>query len=264
MGTVEGMLAAMRGLIGTVENPAGSNHNYLTQWYAANYNTSANDYDPCPWCDIAITYAADQSDNLSAVQGPHAWTVEHARAFSTAGLFTYGTAGMRAGDIVFFDWRGGSTLSAIDHVGICEAVYSSGYVATIEGNTNDVCARRLRSPSLIVGYGRPTYDGVIVTVAAETLDVDGESGPLTIKALQRSLNEFGAETLDVDGEFGPLTIRALQRRLNSADYAGLQVDGVAGVHTTRALQWHLGVAADGEWGPITTKALQRRLNAGTF
>ena len=264
MGTVDGMLAAMRALLGTVEEPSGSNHNFLTQWYANLYNSSQNDYDPCPWCDIAVSYAASVSGNLDAIQGPHAWTVEHAKMFQNAGLWTYGTAGMRTGDIVFFDWKGGSSLSGIDHVGVCEAVNSTGYVTTIEGNTNDVCARRLRSPSLIVGYGRPTYDGVAIVLMVESLQVDGVCGPLTIKALQRALNRTDGFDLDVDGEFGPITKRALQRFLNRVDSAGLTVDGIVGTLTRKALQRHLGVTADGVWGPLTTKALQRRLNLGTL
>lgn len=59
------------------------------------------------------------------------------------------------GDIIFFDWEQDGTS---DHVGIVEKV-ENNTVYTIEGNTDDSCARRnydINSAS-IVGYGTPMY-----------------------------------------------------------------------------------------------------------
>ena len=84
------------------------------------------------------------------------------------------------------------------------------------------------------------------------LDVDGEWGPLTTKALQRELG------VAVDGELGPETTKALQARL------GVTVDGIIGTETRTALQRRLGVEADGFWGPVTVRALQNQLNRGGF
>lgn len=59
------------------------------------------------------------------------------------------------GDIIFFDWEQDGTS---DHVGIVEKV-ENNIVYTIEGNTDDSCARRsydINSES-IVGYGTPMY-----------------------------------------------------------------------------------------------------------
>jgi len=84
------------------------------------------------------------------------------------------------------------------------------------------------------------------------LDVDGDWGPKTTKALQRVLG------VKDDGILGPDTYAALQRKL------GIEDDGLVGPQTRSALQSYLGVTVDGDWGPETTTALQTRLNAGTF
>ena len=59
------------------------------------------------------------------------------------------------GDIIFFDWEGDGHS---DHVGIVEYV-EDGVVHTIEGNSNDSCARRQYSVDSndICGYGTPMY-----------------------------------------------------------------------------------------------------------
>jgi peptidoglycan hydrolase-like protein with peptidoglycan-binding domain len=331
MGTVAGMLTQARKLLGTKENPPGSNHNLVTTWYG---------FDGA-WCDMSVSYEAGHSDNLSAMMGKFAYTVAHAQAFKTNGRWHYGLGGIRAGDIVFFDWSGGGNIGGIDHVGLVEAVHSNGTITTLEGNTSDEFRRRVRS-ACVVGYGRPAYgdaaplpptdgmlrlgstgnavralqanlntvmhsgltvdgqfgaltetavrafqtryklsaDGVYgpqsaammkAALAGKTapippkpkpphppsLTVDGDFGPATCAAMQRSLNTHGA-ALSVDGSMGPLTKKALQR------YLGVTVDGVVGPSTIKALQRHVGASADGIWGSDTTRRLQTKLNAGTF
>jgi len=298
MGTVQGMLTAMRGLLGLAEYPAGSNHNKVTQWYGVD----------AAWCDMAVSYAAAHSDN-AAVVGRFAWTVAHAKWFRDRGRWHYGLGGVRAGDVVFFDWSGSRVIDNIDHVGVVEACHSDGTVTVIEGNTSDACMRRRRGPSNIVGYGRPAYDGGVALPASDGILRRGDSGT-AVKALQRRLNGAGAhlaedgvfgpatETaltafqrtaglvvdgeygpasaaalsarlagrvyaaakLAVDGQLGPHTISALQRYLN-AHGASLAVDGQLGPRTARVLQACLGVRQDGIVGPQTVKALQRRVGA---
>jgi peptidoglycan hydrolase-like protein with peptidoglycan-binding domain len=101
--------------------------------------------------------------------------------------------------------------------------------------------------------------------------VDGELGPVTIKALQNKLIALGHK-IAADGEIGPATTRALQTYLMGAKNA----DGILGPATVSALQDYLNrggnfpvpakppaqpekLVVDGEWGPATTKALQRKL-----
>lgn len=255
MGTAEGLIEAMRELLGTGED-RGENHNQLTDWYADRYGSV---YQATAWCDITVAYAAAASGNTAATMGDHAWTVEHARQFEQAGRWTYGIDGIAPGDVVFFDWSGTRNIGAIDHVGVVESVPGNGSVVTIEGNIHDRVDRMTRWPSTVVGYGRPAFDGTPAPESAgpAPLQVDGEFGPLTCRSLQRALNAHGAG-LEVDGEFGPLTKRELQRYLGVAD------DGIIGPISTRALQMHVGATRDGQWGPQTTRCLQSALNAGTF
>ena len=77
-------------------------------------------------------------------------------------VFYEGSSGYKpkAGDIVFFNWAGGSTAK---HIGIVTGV-SGDNVYTIEGNTGSdrgymCCSRtRSRSAGYIVGYGVPAYN----------------------------------------------------------------------------------------------------------
>ena len=149
MGDVQGMLATARSLLGTTEHPPGSNRNVITKWYGFTG----------PWCDMAVSYVAAHSDNLSATGGKYALTTAHARAFQKKGHWHYGIGGIRPGDIVFFDWSGSRSIGAIDHVGIVEAVHSNRTITTLEGNSSNAFRRRLRSSACVVGYGRPAYAG---------------------------------------------------------------------------------------------------------
>ena len=146
MGTASGMISAARSLLGTVESPPGSNHNFITTWYG---------FDGA-WCDMAVSSEAGHSDNLAAMIGKFAYTVAHATAFKNHGRWHYGLGGIRPGDVVFFDWGGSGSISKIDHVGLVEAVHSNGTITTLEGNTSNTFARRVRR-SGVVGYGRPAY-----------------------------------------------------------------------------------------------------------
>lgn len=97
---------------------------------------------------------------------------------------------------------------------------------------------------------RAPADAVTLTATtATTLAVDGQFGPLTVRALQRLLR------VPVDGVYGPQTKRALQ------SWLGVAVDGIVGPKTVRALQAKVGASVDGDWGPKTTRALQAWLNA---
>lgn len=150
----EGMVSAMEALLGLGE--PRDNTNKVTAWYGLNGQ---------PWCDQAITYAAWHSGNQGAVTfgGKFAYTPAHAQAFQARGewhAMTHGVvaSGIRRGDIVFFDWEGGSSIGGIDHVGLVTGT-SGATVFTIEGNIGNVCARKVRTVGSIAGFGRPAYSG---------------------------------------------------------------------------------------------------------
>jgi LysM repeat protein len=150
MSGVEAMIKKMESMLGTVGRP-----NTATRWYAAR---NGSYYANAPWCNMTITWAAYHSGNYDAVcfGKDYAYTVYHAQRFQAAGQWHVDTAGIRRGDIVFFDWGGSNNIGNIDHIGIVTDVNGRD-ILTIEGNTSDRCARRVRHAAEIVGYGRPKY-----------------------------------------------------------------------------------------------------------
>jgi peptidoglycan hydrolase-like protein with peptidoglycan-binding domain len=265
MGTVEGMVAQALALLaeGVGENPPGSNHNKITVWYG---------FDG-PWCDMAVSFEAGHSDNLDAICGKFAWTVAHAKAFRDRGRWRYGLAGIRRGDVVFFDWSGTRLIDNIDHVGLVEAVNSDGSVNTLEGNTSDRFMRRTRGRDCVVGYGRPSYVDASAMLPDDGILRRGSTGTL-VGALQRNLNIVMHSGLAVDGDFGPATeaaLRAFQARF------GLVVDGEYGPQSAAMMRSALAggtairtpvprvagggpLVVDGDFGPATCAAMQRALN----
>ncbi len=147
-GGVEAMVRAAEKWLGVCE-PNG-----IQRWYCKKKGICGN----FPWCDAAVTYWAWNSGNQGPVTfgGYYAYTVAHAEAFRKRGQWHTDVAGIRRGDIVFFDWAYSNSISRIDHVGLVTSVHG-GEVRTIEGNTSDCCKRRKRYAKTIVGYGRPKY-----------------------------------------------------------------------------------------------------------
>ncbi|MGW2742385.1 CHAP domain-containing protein [Streptomyces sp. NPDC001450] len=148
--SLEGMVKAVERWIGTGEP------NEIQSWYRA--RNGAAYVGNWPWCDATITRAAVESGEYDAVcfGTDYAYTVAHAQRFKEAGQWHAGAKGIRRGDVVFFDWGGTNEIARIDHVGIVTGVSGSN-VFTVEGNTADVCARRVRTEASIAGYGRPKY-----------------------------------------------------------------------------------------------------------
>lgn len=166
--SVDGMIAAAEKTLGLGES---NNTNYITRWYGMNGQ---------PWCNMAVTYWAFQSGNQKAVTfgGKYAYTVAHAQAFKDRGQWHTDIAGIRRGDIVFFDWQGSNSIGAIDHVGIVTGTSSDGRtVYTIEGNIENACRRKVRYSDTIAGYGRPAYSGGSTSTPAPSSDpVTGSDG----------------------------------------------------------------------------------------
>jgi LysM repeat protein len=168
--SVDTMIRAVERWIGTREP------NAIQTWYRER-NGSAYAYN-FPWCNATITRAAVESGEYEAVcfGTDYAYTVAHAQRFKTAGQWHAGTKGIKRGDIVFFDWSGTNEIGKIDHVGIVTSV-SGSLVYTIEGNTANICARRVRTEADIAGYGRPKYKAASSSSGSAT-----SSSTYTVKA----------------------------------------------------------------------------------
>jgi hypothetical protein len=236
MGTASGMLAAARADLGLTGRP-----NHITREYAARHGSG---FLTASWCDMSITCWARKSGNFAAVLpgGDRAYTVWHAQDFQKAGRWYSGTTAnvdkARPGDIVFFDWGLSNSIGAIDHVGIVEKVLGGGRVQTIEGNTSDAVRRRVRSASVIAGYGRPAYASA-PSNPDDKPDVWTENIVTKLPTLKRGASGEHVETVQglliarshpvkVDGDFGPATedgVRAVQR------WGGIKDDGIVGSAT---------------------------------
>jgi hypothetical protein len=162
-GTAGAMVAAMVAFLGMGEHPADSNHNDITVEYSR--NVAPSPIGDGPWCDMAISVAADRSGNIVAVcGGPRrgfAYTPAHANDFARRGLWHVGIKDIQVGDVVFFRWskKKNAGPGDVEHVGIVEHVYDDGTIATDEGNIGNRCARFHRDGTYVVGYGRPPYVG---------------------------------------------------------------------------------------------------------
>lgn len=271
--------------VGYSESPANSNRTRFGEWYGM---------DGQPWCAIFVSWCFDQIGGLDAVGGKFAYTPSWVNWAKQNGCWLDREEKPQPGDLVFFH-----NSSRICHVGIVTKRNGTVSVSTIEGNTssssNDNGGRvqaRVRtygargSSWWIAGFLRPKWPAQSSTPAAPShpgnagtakplLDVDGEWGRETTKALQRALGttvdgyvsgqrtkyrRYWPSCLTSSWRFGTsgssIMVKAMQR------VCGADADGVAGPATCRALQARLGVSVDGVCGPNTVKALQRRLNSG--
>lgn len=216
--------------------------NYIHTWYNAKFGNLGSNW---PWCNAAVTYWAWHSGNQDTVTfgGGYAYTVAHAQKFNSKGKWHYGSAGIRRGDIVFFDWAGRDSISAIDHVGLVTGVRSDGKVLTIEGNTSNVCARRVRGAYEIAGYGRPAYASSSPAPAPSGKPWVWEHGPWksayvtnTARIVQKALKaEYPSAGVEVDGRFDLDTKTVYARWQRSLGYTGSDADGIPGSVSLRKL-----------------------------
>lgn len=151
MATADDMLRVARSRLGNHERPDGWTR------YGAAYQMRHKraGFSTAEWCDMFLGWCAAQvSDHALKIVGDFALTTSHAAWFQDNGRWGQRP---RRGALVFFDWGGSHRISAIDHVGIVEAIRADGAIVTIEGNTAGAVRRRVRRTG-IAGYGYPRYD----------------------------------------------------------------------------------------------------------
>ena len=277
--TAADVLAHARSELGTVEQPRNSNR---TEY--ADEADHANGYAWCATFLVAMFRRAGMR-----LPSESAYTPTMAQGFRSIGRFH---SSPRVGDVVFYHWP---ELGRIAHVGIVESIRPDGRIVAIEGNTDSAGGRtggkvmRQVRKAHIAGYGRPRYargsagggSTTSTTAAADTsgtgaagtagpqppkvlkgppagLDVDGDLGPLTTKALQRLLGVPRTGRLDLR------TTTAIERFLVARGFRKIKPGGKFGIPARNAFRRHLGLRPTprGGFGPRFVKALQRRLNAG--
>lgn len=257
---LEAMVSSMEKLLGLGEP------NKVQDWFRKRNGAAYGGN--FPWCDASITYAAVNSGNYAEVcfNVDWAYTVAHAARYALAEQWTAMTkgvkgTGIRRGDIVFFDWAHSSSIAGIDHVGIVTGV-SGDAVLTIEGNSANVCARRVRYASDIAGFGRPKYKTPPATalpavslahvLAAQKADTAGTQGAALHRTEGRLVeNALKAKGLLaarwVDGSLGSKSedaYRAWQKQYSTKHklgWTGNDVNGKAGMTSLKALGSETGL-----------------------
>ena len=214
-----------------------------------------------PWCGSFVDWVLRQA----GVRGEPSsvWTPSGLQGYRQRGTAIDRNGPVQPGDVVYFDWQGGTGTQGVDHVGIVTGVRQDGQVETIEGNTSPSNAgsqsngggvyRRVRPRSVIAGFGRPAYSSAPPPPPAD---------PNAVAAFRRYAAAINIRDLTKAGTLKfPQTggaVLALQRSLNLAARKGLVEDGIFGAATTAAvkdLQRLFKLEVDGIVGPKTREAL---------
>jgi len=171
MATAKSIIELAESQVGIKESPANSNRvKYNKEYYGSNVSGSAY-----PWCCVFVwwVFNHDGASKLFYNGKKTALCATLMSWFKTQGRFY--SKNPKPGDIVFFNWVGGSVAK---HVGIVKSYDSkTGKVITIEGNTsvgNDSNGGQVmireRDSKYILGYGRPAYsnDDVVTNYYSDT------------------------------------------------------------------------------------------------
>jgi hypothetical protein len=240
-GLASSVLAAAMSHRGTIESPPGSNRTP----FGADYG-----WNGVAWCNIFVSRMGFEVVGSYDLLGKFAGTIACAEWWQKQGRFGHEP---RPGAAVFFDWKGGRSIGAIDHIGLVIAPLANGRVRTIEGNAaitgkSDGVWVHDRSTSFIVGYGYPSYTGGAVKQAARQ-----DAKPVALAKPGAAPAFPGLMALNKTGA----GVRALQARLKARGWK-ITVDGEFGPQTdriVRAFQKDKGLTVDGEVDPKTWSAL---------
>ncbi len=113
------------------------------------------------WCAFFVAWCANQADISTSVIPRIGNCASMVNWFSKRGrYFTKNGFAPKAGDLIFFNWNGGSTAK---HIGIVTGV-KGNEVYVVEGNTGSSVGYRAeaktrkKNASYILGYARPAYN----------------------------------------------------------------------------------------------------------
>ncbi len=122
--TVNNFLNQERSLLGLGEDPPGSNHNKITEWYGLTG----------PWCAMTISYCLQHAGYTDFRYAYVPFVVHDAEKGINGMQWLSHNAAARSGDLIIFDWDADGVA---DHIGVVEVAHEDGSVVTIEGNSGD-------------------------------------------------------------------------------------------------------------------------------
>ncbi len=99
-----------------------------------------------PWCASFVQWSVEQSGHEMPGSGWAAvsnWV--NAAEAGQHGMHIVDAAHARPGDIVAYDWGGGSDFTGDGHIGFLESTVHDGQFTTVEGNADDAVTRQDRN-----------------------------------------------------------------------------------------------------------------------
>lgn len=281
---ITAVLNRLRGALGTGEIPPNSNNNFIVKWY----NENVEKIGEGPWCEMTNTWSkwTGGAKKIKKGRAFTPWAAGDAQKGVNGSSWHWGTKGMMAGDEVYYDWaRGVKNANAVDHTGTVEKINDDGTFYVLEGNTGSAGGGQLlrmhRDSKYVMGFTRLDWNQLVDDVPSpapnptpsrepESLIIDGNLGPKTIKAWQRVMKT------PVDGVISePKSdlVVAVQRKLKATVNPRQTITGKGikqnGEYTPTVanLQNYLNSPVTGmisKEGSQVVKALQRRLNEKRF
>jgi hypothetical protein len=246
------VLDRLRASLGTGETPDGSNWNFIVDWY----NRLVAAIGPGAWCEMTNTWAmwTGGAKILKTGRAYTVWAAQDAQQGLNGSSWHWGTAGMKAGDQVYYGWDlRKNTLNGIDHTGTVEKILGDGTFYVLEGNNYNKLQRVRRDAKYVVGYvrfdwtrlaGAPTP---VLTVKNAVAKVPNKNFVLKFQTILRT---------PVDGVWGSKTdSRARCLRNASRAKAGFPKN-VNIKFDIEGAQYIIGAKVDGVWGPKSQAALR--------
>lgn len=214
------VLNLLRSKLGTGEYPAGSNHNFITEWYNKNVEKIGDG----AWCEMTNTWSM-WAAGFKKLKPGRAYTV-YAAQDGQKGVdgssFHFGTKGMKAGDHVYYDWSGSKNVNAIDHTGTVEKINDDKTFYALEGNCSDKLQRTHRDSKFVVGYVRSDW----------------------ARMADKATNQPAKKSVAVKPTPAKKAVKKTASKQESK-----------GIDAVKAVQKAVGVPADGKWGSATDKAV---------
>ncbi|GIT80172.1 hypothetical protein LLS1_18410 [Leifsonia sp. LS1] len=171
---------------------------FETKWPNPWWPKGISAYDDCAACVSFYLFGLNSLGNpfYSYVSQVQTWG-------RNLGVWHAGSAGVRRGDVLAFDWDGDGDP---DHTEIVVSVSSNGSIVTSRGtnsNPGDDMRDRTRSAGYILSYIRPPYPGTTTAGTGTSTPISQEDDMFSDQD-REDLTYVVNKTKDYDGAFGEI------------------------------------------------------------